>query len=323
MKQFTGKTEAIVKKKLREFKKEKDKFSSANFPKVTLKEYINNWLYNYKYNKLKLSSFDRLESTIVKHIIPNIGYLQFSDINQDDLQNLINALYRNKELSYSSIKKVYNALSGCFAHATIKGDLLRNPMAGVLMPAQSNFKKKDVIYFSEEEVNRFLLELERKYSTGKPIYYNWEAFIFILNTGIRIGEMLALKWVDVDFEKKTIHVRRNATLVKKRDGNDVTKSTGYVNLIKTDTKTYSGDRTIHLNKKAFEVLEKMKHKTIHCEYVVSNSKGNFVLPNTFEKTFSKIVINADLPKCGLHALRHTFASLLLKREQKLKLYLKL
>lgn len=92
IKQFSGKSEAIVKKKLKELKKSTD-FAEKHMPSNdTVKAYFSIWLREYQYNKLKSSSFDRLEGTVVNHIFPHIGGMKMDKVTRDHIQTLINRL---------------------------------------------------------------------------------------------------------------------------------------------------------------------------------------------------------------------------------------
>ncbi len=105
IKQFSGKSEAIVKKKLKEFKKSTD-FAEKHMPSNdTVQSYFSMWLREYQYNKLKPSSFDRLESTVTNHIIPNIGGMKMDKVTRDHVQSLINQLYKKEKLSYNKPRK--------------------------------------------------------------------------------------------------------------------------------------------------------------------------------------------------------------------------
>ena len=110
MKYFSGRTEAEVKKKIRDFIKTND---GADYKKVSLEEYLNNWLSVYKRAELKNTSYDRLESTARNYVIPNFGYLQMADITADDIQPFFTNA-RNSGLSYSSVKKIYDCLNSMF-----------------------------------------------------------------------------------------------------------------------------------------------------------------------------------------------------------------
>ena len=79
---FSGKTEAEVRRKIKEYHKNKERYKPENAGSISFEEYVNNWLYNHKRRQIKPSSFDRLESTIKTHLIPNLGYLQIANIHQ-------------------------------------------------------------------------------------------------------------------------------------------------------------------------------------------------------------------------------------------------
>jgi len=88
IKQFSGQTEAIVKKKLKDFKKSND-FAEKRMPSgETVRTYFSMWLREYQYNKLKPSSYDRLKSTVLNHIFPHIGGLKMDKVTRDQIQAL-------------------------------------------------------------------------------------------------------------------------------------------------------------------------------------------------------------------------------------------
>ena len=130
IKQFSGKTEAIAKKKLRDFKKTAD-YTEKHIPSTdTVRAYFTAWMKEYQFHKLKPSSYDRLESTVVNHIFPYMGNMKVDKVTRNHIQSLVNQLYSEKNLSYSSIKKVYVALNACYKHALIDGAGVRNPCVG-------------------------------------------------------------------------------------------------------------------------------------------------------------------------------------------------
>ena len=167
IKAFYGKTSSEVKKKLKEYKKQSSQFNMNNIKKNSVEEYITDWLKKYKINEIKETSYDRLESTINNHIIPNLGYIQLSQLNADDIQNLLNKLVASN-LSYSSIKKVYNALNSCLNHAVIRDHIIKNPCLAVNLPAQSKFNKRIVQIYTEDEIQKInTLQLHLYINTEK------------------------------------------------------------------------------------------------------------------------------------------------------------
>lgn len=311
-KTFSGKTEAEVRKKIKEFNKNIDKYLAENVPTLSFEEYINKWLYTYKRNTLKPSSFDRLESSVKNYVIPNLGYLQLGNIENHDIQSLINDMF-DKGLSHSSIKKVYDTCNGVFTYAMIK-DITRNPMLGVEMPSVKKFDKKEIKYFSDDEAKRFEAEAKKLYKTSRRVYNYGYAFILMLNTGVRMGEVLGIdKYKDIDLENNTLRVQRNVVVIKERDKSDPTEVIGYTNQIQDSVKTDAGDRIIPLSKKAREsIVYLMENCDNNSNFLISNPQGDTLSMSSFSKTFSKILVASNIEPCGLHTLRHTFASKLFK-----------
>ena len=308
IKQFSGKTEAIVKKKLKEFKKSQD-FTEKHMPSNdTVQAYFTMWLQEYQYNKLKPLSYDRLESTVTNHVFPNIGGLKIDKVTRDQIQALINQLYKKEKLSYSSVKKVYVALNSCYKHALIDGAVIRNPCLGIVLPSQSE-RTKQVSALSAEDVELIKQELLKTAPNGEPLYCYGYAYLLILNTGMRMGEALSLRWDDVDFENKSITISKNHILSKKRD-EDGNRIGGYELQTQNSTKTSNGNRVIPINRSAEEALMALKRDN-DTPYVITNSKHKPVLPSNFERSFHALLRNAGVEReCGIHALRHTFASML-------------
>ncbi len=130
IKAFYGKSEREVKKKLKEFEKELHKNDMSVVQKGTVESYMLNWLRSVKSNELKPKSYDRLEQTLTYQVIPYIGHLQVAAIQPDDVQKMVNEL-KDKGLSYSTIKKAYDAVNDCFRNGVIKRTVIYNPALGV------------------------------------------------------------------------------------------------------------------------------------------------------------------------------------------------
>lgn len=311
-KYLSGKTEPEVKKKIREYNQFGSRIESK---KISLQEYLNNWLRTYKLGTIKASSYDAIERTAKNQIIPYIGMIQLQEITATDIQTLLAEL-KEKGYSYSIVKKTHDCLNAMFVHATIANDIIKNPMLLVKMLAKSEFEKKEIRYFSEEECALIIEECSRQYKTGKPIYQYADAYILILNTGIRLGEAIGLKKADWDKNESTLHIQRNIQSVSKRDngGNRVQGK----QLVTNTTKTYSGDRVIPLNNAATEAIERLCEQHPNSECIICSSKGEMIPPERLERTFYRILKNVGISQAGLHSLRHTFASMLFKENVDIK-----
>jgi len=309
-----GKTEAETKRKL----KEKIKLINSNglmlqdntINNITVEEYCSNWLKNVKANELKPSSYDRKEMTLENQVYPLIGMLQLSQLSIDDVQGMINQLKKDK-LSYSSIKKAYEAINECCKYAIIRGDLQKNPCLGVSLPKNLKRQDGDIKFYTEKQIELLLKQATIKYSNGRSKYRLGYGIQFLLYTGLRIGEALALTWEDIDLQNKTVRINKNLKQVKNRDNDG---QGNYKTIIQDSTKTSSGSRIVPLNNKATEALSYIKEITGQYKYVFSTETGNNVSGRTYDAMFRKIQTNCGFTEIfGVHALRHTFASLLFKK----------
>ena len=187
------------------------------------------------------------------------------------------------------------------------------------MLSVNQFNKKEIIYFSKEQREKFKTEALRIYKTNKSVYNYGQAFILMLNTGIRESEMCGIHKQDIDLENNILHIRRNVVIVKDRDSKDVSKINGYKKKLQDTTKTYSGNRVIPLNKTAKIAIESLIKTSNHKSLLLATQNGEIISPDYLSKTFKKILLGAQLPTCGTHTLRHTFASVLFERGIEVKL----
>lgn len=304
-KYLSGKTEGEVKRKIREYNQSGTKIDTK---KISLGEYLLNWLATYKKGTIKLSSYDAIERTIRNQIMPNIGMIQLQELTSDDIQKFLTKLMNEDNYSHSIVKKAHDCLHAALLHATIKKDIADNPMLLVKMPDKKLFQTKEIRFFSEAECALIIEESSRQYKTGKPVYQYADAYVLMLHTGIRLGEAIGLKKTDWDDKENTLHIQRNIQSVSNRD-EDGSRLVGK-QLVSNTTKTYSGDRIIPLNKTATEALERLCKQHPESEYIVCSSKGEVIPPERLERTFYRMLKNVGISPAGTHSLRHTFASML-------------
>lgn len=302
-----GKTEREVKRKLKDFQKEFYRNDQTVIQKGTVENYMRIWLYENKQNLLKPKSFDRLEQTVLNQVFPQVGHIQLAAFQSSDVQSMLNDL-KKKGLSYSTVKKAYDAVNECFRTGVIQKTVLFNPALGVAVPARKTFGKTEIRYYSAEEVDRLCNAALYVYSGGKRIYRLGDIIIVAVNTGLRLAEILGLKWTEVDFDRRKIIVNSTRVIVKDRNADTDRK---YVVIEQDSAKTDTSMREIDMNDAAYEALMRMKDVTGEFEYVLSTRDGNPLTPRYLDRMFRKIAVAAGLPEnkiYGLHSLRHTFAS---------------
>jgi len=307
-----GTTPAEVRRKAKELLADSMRYDISNVKKMTLEKYMTHWLEEMKKPELKPSSYDRVEQSLNYQIFPAIGHIQINALTSNDVQKMINSII--SERSYSTAKKAYNNLNACMEMGVQRGEILKNPVKGVKLPSSKIKERKEITAYSPEEIAMIVEEAKRTYKNGAPVYRYGYLIILILNTGMREGEPLYLKWKDVDLEKRHIYIHGNVVEVKNRDEKVESK---YI-LIEQDTpKTDKSTRYIPLNDNAIDALEHLRNiirDKDREDRVIATKNHTIISPRKVYKTMECI-----LKKCGItdkenlvHALRHTFATTLIR-----------
>lgn len=305
-----GVTEAEARKKAKELRELSTKYDMSNVCRMSVKDYMNHWLYTVKINELKPASFDRVEQSCKYQIYPYIGDLQVQALTSDDIQQMLNAVAKTH--SRSTVKKAYNNLNSCLNLGVARNEILRNPAIAVTLPSSASAAKpvKEIRPFTENEIAAIVDECKRTCKNGNIADRYGYAFLLILNTGMRLGEALYLKWKDVDFENKTIYVHGNVTEHKSRTNGE---ADGYVISEQETPKTKKSIRYINLNSKAIDALEHLREIIGDDERVIATENHSIVSPHNMHKYFRNILDRCYIKNVDdiIHSLRHTFATTLI------------
>ena len=320
-KSFSGKSKREAKDRAEKYIQKYgglDKLGSSPFLDV----YITWWLKNYKRDNsaVKPQTYTRMCTVVNNQIIPRLGGFRIVDLTPDIIQTqLVNPLLNEKNattgkpLSVSTIKKAIIHLKDCLNYAVEERLIGYNPCQKIKLSRNVISKgKKEIRFFSDEEIKSFVEATNTMTINGFPVYKHGYGLVFLLYTGLRIGELLALTANDIDCENKEVHVRGNC--VEYFD-NDEDSATYRHNVIyKADTtKTDNGFRSVPLCNEAFhaatQMLEKCKSAT---DYLLTHSETPAMYRNV-ARTYKSVCEKAGIENPGgLHTLRHTCASLLLR-----------
>lgn len=321
-KAFYGKTKVEIKNKAKDYLMKVENGYKVS-EKIVLNDFIEHWLKNYKLNKIEPSSYSRLWGIYQCQIKNTIGKEYLHEISTQKIQRLIdtyaNPNRRNiKPLARSGLKKIKNLLNPCLEVAVREDILKKNPCKDVIIPLEGciEVETKEQFTLTEEEL-KLLKEgcLEKLTYKDEYVSRNRIVLLLLVNLGLRIGEMVALKWSDIDYRERKIRI--NKIMQTNLKNGETGLNLGSSSRIKKSSKTRSGVRNIPLNVTIEEYLrilkEYDKRNGIKSEYVACTQAGNNSSPINFSRTLESVKKRMKLnSKISLHTLRHTFGSHLVK-----------
>ena len=295
-KNVLGKTQAEVKEKLRAAI-EKNSAVSLRTEQYTFGQWLDIWMENYAKLQVRASSYKTYQGFIDNHIKPILGNVPLDKLAAMDLQQLYKHLLesgrmecteaRNKPkgLSVKTVRNINQMISSALNCAVEQRLIPSNPTKGCVLP---KLERKEMKILPLESLGAFFEEARR--SGVFELYY------IDLATGLRRGELLGLKWSDIDLDKGIIHVRRQ-----------ILRQNGKV--IEAPLKTKNSYRSIAIGADAIKVLKGMEQKD---EYVFPSPYGGPMSPDSVLHTLQRVLKRAGLERIRFHDLRHTFSVLALQ-----------
>lgn len=254
---------------------------------MTVKELAVEWLHNSSI-RLKESTIANYRMKLDKHILPAFAEVQCCLLKTNAVYDFIKHKLRSG-LSARYVADIIVLLKSIFRYASREYHI-RNIMDGIILPKCQN---KEPTLLDAEQQKRL-----KAYVSANPDHTTLGVAIS-LYTGIRIGELCALQWSNIDLEKRTLTVRKTIQRVQIQGGETRTK------LVVTAPKSSSSVRDIPMPECLCRMLRSFKAQPD--AYVLSGSRKP-VEPRTMQYRFVKLLDNANLPSVHFHSLRHAFAS---------------
>jgi integrase len=272
--------------------------------RLTVATYLDDWLTGAR-RALRPSTASTYERHIRLHILPALGGLPIARLRPEQLDRLYADLLA-KGLSRTSVQHIHAILRRSLSQATRRGVIARNP-TDLVDPPGRDHPEMQVLSIDQA---RALLAAAR---TGR--HAELEAlYVLALTTGMRRGELLALRWADVDVSRRTLTVTGTLQRVKRPDGTST--------LERAQPKTKTSMRQIPLTAVAVDALKRQAQRQerqraaagsewTDAGLVFTNERGGALEPrNVLSRSFAPLLSEAGIPHVRFHDLRHTAATLM-------------
>lgn len=256
---------------------------------IDFKDVCYEWLENKKRN-IKQSSYAKYSFEIERYIIPQFRKCKLYEIDKNSLCDLITS---NRQLSQKTLKHISIIFKSIVGYINEKYD--------------SNIELKDYqfISISDKNYNVLLVPEQKKLEKYllKQIDLPKLGVYLCLYTGLRIGELCALKWSDIDLENGILTVNKTMQRIQNTDNNSNSKTKIIIEVPKSDTSI----RDIPLPKHIINLLKKYKSINRNNTYFLTGNM-NYIEPRTLQNKFKKYLEKSGVENINFHALRHTFAT---------------
>ena len=299
-KNVLGKTQAEAKAKLKQAIEEAKGLDAAKAGRYTVGQWIEVWFEHYAKVKVRPSSHQTYRGYIDNHIKPNIGKIPLEKLTSLELQKLYKKLLekgrvdrlesRNqaKGLSPKTVRNIHHIISSAMKLAQEQKLIASSPAEGCALP---RLEHREMQTLPVEQLQSFL-----RVARDSGVF---ELYYLELATGLRRGELLGLKWEDIDLERGDLRVRRQ-----------IARINGEV--VEAPLKTKNAYRTLPLAEDTVSILLEQKEKVGGSPWVFPSPTGGPISPDSVLHMLHRVLKRAGLPKVRFHDLRHTFATLALQ-----------
>ena len=254
---------------------------------LTVKDLITEWMLSISAN-IKESTAANYRMKAEKHLIPEFGDKLCCTLKAKDVYNFIEKKLKSG-LSARYVTDIIVLLKSVFRYAS-RTYRIRNVLDGITLPRKNKPEVRILDNDEQKNLERYIKENQDCTTLGIAIS---------LYMGLRIGELCALKWSDIDLEKRILTVNHTLQRIQTKNGSKRTK------LVLSKPKSESSKREIPIPDCLLEMLKKFRNSGNI--YVLSGKKTP-IEPRTMQYRFSKILDNAKLPSVHFHSLRHLFAT---------------
>ena len=255
---------------------------------MKLKELLELWLERYMKHTIKIRTYNRYKSICELHLIKDLGEYELEELKPNVLQDF---LLKKIDGNYSTntIKGIVSVLKQALRLAITLEFVDKEYCSNLKM---SSSEEKEISVFTKKEqqvIESFCLNHKKR---------NYIGIVICLYTGIRLGELLALTWDDIDFNSNLLTINKTSYSAK---------VDGKTQIIVDKPKTKKSNRVIPLPNQLVKLLKIIK-KESNSKYVITTRNSGMVGNRSYQRTFKFILKKVNVPYRNFHSLRHTFAT---------------
>ncbi len=255
---------------------------------MKLKELLEVWLERYMKHTIKIRTYNRYKSICELHLIKDLGEYELDELKPNVLQDFLLKKIDNK-YSTNTIKGIVSVLKQSLRLAITLEFVDKEYCSNLKMPSS---EEKEISVFTKKEqqiIESFCLNHKKS---------NYIGIVICLYTGIRLGELLALTWDDIDFNSNLLTINKTSYSAK---------VDGKTQIIVDKPKTKKSNRVIPLPNQLVKLLKIIKKKS-NSKYVITTRNSGMVGNRSYQRTFKFILKKVNVPYRNFHSLRHTFAT---------------
>ena len=265
------------------------KVTKAEQKKGSIEHYMNKWLQEEVRPRIKVSSYQTYMNLLNRHILPHIGRYDITEITLELVGGYIQRL-RDIGLSDATINGTFTLLKSFMKEACEQGLLHANPCHRFRIRKENPHQQR--VLSTREQENLYKASEEADLPSLLSLY-----------TGMRLGEISAMRWEDIDFDNGTVTVCRTVQRIRRLAGGTF--------LMVGSPKTDQSVRVIPIPVFLIERLKCWMEKRESSEYVFGRDK-NPADPRTLQRRLERLTQNAGIDRVHYHTLRHTFATRLIE-----------
>lgn len=285
--------------------------------KLKCRDFFVDWLENEKKPQITANTYYTFRNAVNNYIIPEIGNRRVCDLNR----TILKKLYEHSYNRYPKVARIVKTVVNVALDYAYEENYIRvNPAIGLLLPSLPQ-ARKELITLSVEQIQQLIIA-----SYDTRIYME---VLLSVSLGLRKAELAGLKYSDIDYTQKTIHVRRALGRVLVDLEKDEPQKWGNLTKEEKTLKTQNSNRIIRLSSFVLEALQKHReryeanreiygNKFRDDDFICCSVKGQPRCTSYFYVPFKELLIKAALPDIRWHDLRHASASFLLNSEINLR-----